>query len=165
MTIFKSMRKRSSNKNTPITQHKFKKAKKVKKTAKKHVNSTPSEAFGIKFRSQHEVKFYTKYMESGIGFPIAYEKKTFVLQEQFEYEGKKVNSVTAKPDFIITLPNGFKIVCEIKGRSTPVFDLKIRYIKKYFKERENEYKYVVLYTIKDMDNFINTLILYKSQAA
>lgn len=157
------MRKRSTTKN-PTTQHKFKKAKKAK-AGKKHVNATPTEAFGIKFRSQHEVKFYTKYMESGIGFPIAYEKKVFVLQEQFEYEGKKVNSVTAKPDFVITLPNGFKIVAEVKGRSTPVFELKVRYIKKYFKERENEYKYVVLYTLKDMDNFINILSLYKSQAA
>lgn len=152
------------NKKSSQIQHKFKKTIKKVKTLinKKHVNSTPTEYNGIKFRSQHEVKFYQKYLESKIGFPIAYEKKTFVLQEAFVYDGKKVGSVTAKPDFMITLPNGLKLVVEIKGRKMPTFDLKVRYIKKYFSERVDEYKYVVLYTIKDMDNFIETLTTYKN---
>lgn len=149
------------------TQHKFKpkpKAKlKAKPKSKKHVNSIPTEFNGIKFRSQHEVKFYSRYLDSGIGFPIAYEKQTFVLQEQFVYEGKKVNAISYKADFIITLPDGMKLVTEIKGRETEVFSLKVRLIKKYFQDKENEYKYVVLYTVKDMQNFIETLKLYKLQ--
>jgi hypothetical protein len=160
------MRKRSGSK-APTTQHKFKKAKKAKapSTKRKPINATPTEVFGVKFKSKHEAHFYTQYLNSGIGFPISYEKKTFVLQEQFVYDGKKVNAVTAKPDFIITLPTGVKIVIEVKGRAMPVFNLKVRYIKKYFQDKEKEYKYVVLFTEKEMDNFINSLIVYKSQVA
>lgn len=50
----------------------------------------------------------------------------FVLQEPFEYFGKKINAIVYTPDFMFKKADGTVQAIEIKGIPTPDFELRLK---------------------------------------
>lgn len=92
---------------------------------------------GIIFDSAGEMRMYRDYllpqMEAGFIRKIDRQYE-FILQEAFEYQGKKVRPITYVADFVVEFACGQRIVFDFKGMPDTVACLK----RKMFQYR---YKY------------------------
>lgn len=88
------------------------KKNKVTKENKKVRNATKIVWEGIKFDSKVELKFYQFLKTLKIPFEF---QKTFVLQDSFILNNKKIREITWTPDFFF---NDYNFVADTKGVST-----------------------------------------------
>jgi len=85
-----------------------------------------TEVDGIMFDSAAEAKRYgtLKLLESVGEINGLRLQPEFVLQGEFQRDGKKYRAVKYKADFIYETKDGVTIVEDVKGLETPVFKLK-----------------------------------------
>lgn len=115
-------------------------------TRNKKVRNATSKVYkGITFRSKLELFAYQKLEEAGI--PVLYEKRKYVLQEGFRYEGPsfehsrsngfvdnttKVRDITYTPDFVDPQETW---IMEIKGFANDVFPIKWKMFKRHLLDK------------------------------
>jgi hypothetical protein len=89
---------------------------------------------GIIFDSKAEGEYYSflvKQKELGCVSSFSLQPK-FTLQEGFKKEGKVIRPIFYIADFDVYYPDGKIEIVDIKGMTTPVFDLKKKlFYKKY----------------------------------
>jgi hypothetical protein len=91
---------------------------------------------GIKFDSQKERDRYIelKLLEKGGGITDLQLQVPFVLQDSFEFNGKKILPIKYIADFTYW-KNGELVIEDVKGKKTDVYELK----KKMFMYRYKKY--------------------------
>lgn len=81
----------------------------------------------IVFDSEHEMKMYRDWivpqMESGDIIKCDMQVP-YILQSKFEYQGRNVNKIVYKADFVITYKDGSVIVYDYKGMADAVAKIK-----------------------------------------
>lgn len=83
---------------------------------------------GIVFDSKLEMNVYRALRHYNIEFE---QQKVFVIEENFEFEGKKHRAIKYLCDFAI-IPDSLQLVIDAKGLRTPVFKLKEKLFLKRF---------------------------------
>jgi hypothetical protein len=79
---------------------------------------------GITFDSKLEARAY-KYFRDHPDYVIMELQPKFVLQEAFEYRGKKIREIAYKADFLIQYRSK-PFVVDAKGVETPEFKIKLK---------------------------------------
>lgn len=106
----------------------------------------------IKFDSEMEYKFYQKAKEFNIELEM---RKTFILQPNFIYKGKKILPIKYVSDFNIG-----NLIIDVKGMKTTEFKLKEK-IFKYQYGKEYELVCICPCPKKYLDNLDNNNIWEK----
>lgn len=132
--------------------------RKLKKTkSKPTIRAKKCSQDGINFDSKSELFCYNLLKSNGlygVGKFIR-EPETYTIVEGFTYMGKKLRPIQVTPDFV---DENKKIVIEIKGWATPVFEMRWKLFKRFLLLNNKEYKlYVVRATQKDMIEAINKI--------
>ena len=81
---------------------------------------------GIKFDSEMESHYYLylKHLKE-IGEVVDFEiQPTFLLQEGFNLNGKRIRAITYKADFKVIYKDGHEEVIDVKGKLTEEFKIK-----------------------------------------
>ena len=81
---------------------------------------------GIKFDSEMESHYYIylKHLKE-IGEVVDFEiQPTFLLQEGFNLNGKRIRAITYKADFKVIYKDGHEEVIDVKGKLTEEFKIK-----------------------------------------
>lgn len=89
---------------------------------------------GIKFDSKAEANRYLelKLLEKSGEISDLRLQPKYELQEGFAYRGKRIRSITYIADFAYTSKSGEKIVEDVKGMKTDVYQMKRKlFLKKY----------------------------------
>ena len=81
---------------------------------------------GIKFDSEMESHYYIYLKQlKEIGEVVDFEiQPTFLLQEGFNLNGKKIRAITYKADFKVIYKDGHEEVIDVKGKLTEEFKIK-----------------------------------------
>lgn len=89
---------------------------------------------GIKFDSQTECDYF-KYLES-LGYvhnETFYTQVKYIIQDGFEFGGKKIRPIIYIADFVLIRNDGSKEVIDIKGFiMTAVFNMKVKMMLKVY---------------------------------
>lgn len=117
---------------------------------KKVKNATSVTIDGIKFKSKLEAYTYSRFKEENI--PLTYESKRFELLPKFEFQNKKIRSITYLPDFI-----GDKFIIECKGYRTDSWPLREKLFNYYLYTHEPNTEFYVVHTQKQVDALIDKL--------
>lgn len=100
-----------------------------------------TEIDGHKFPSLREAEYYLLYksmLQRKLLVKLELQPK-FTLQPGFvNREGKKVKPITYKADFLLTYPDGNKVVVEVKGYRTRDYQLRRKMFEYKFKEYDFE---------------------------
>ena len=101
-----------------------------------------TEIDGIKFDSEMESHYYLYLKElKEEGVVVDFElQPTFILQEGFIKDGKKIRPITYKADFKVTYIDGYIEVIDVKGKMTEEFKLKRKML--LYKYRDINFKCV-----------------------
>lgn len=101
-----------------------------------------TEIDGIKFDSEMESHYYLYLKElKEEGVVVDFElQPTFILQEGFIKDGKKIRPITYKADFEVTYIDGHIEVIDVKGKMTEEFKLKRKML--LYKYRDINFKCV-----------------------
>ena len=101
-----------------------------------------NEIAGIKFDSEMESHYYLYLKElKEEGVVVDFElQPTFILQEGFIKDGKKIRPITYKADFEVTYIDGHIEVIDVKGKMTEEFKLKRKML--LYKYRDINFKCV-----------------------
>lgn len=85
-----------------------------------------TEIDGIKFDSEMESHYYLYLIHlKEIGEVVDFElQPTYILQEGFTKDGKKIRPITYRADFRVIYVDGHEEVIDVKGRVTAEFSLK-----------------------------------------
>ena len=89
---------------------------------------------GIEFDSKKEGKRYLelKTLEKAGKIKDLQLQPVFLLQEGFYYRGKAIRQITYRADFEYVDEKGNRVVEDVKGVETPVFQIKKKlFLKKY----------------------------------
>ena len=81
---------------------------------------------GIKFDSEMESHYYIylKHLKE-IGEVVDFEMQpTYLLQEGFNLNGKRIRAITYKADFKVIYKDGHEEVIDVKGKLTEEFKIK-----------------------------------------
>ena len=81
---------------------------------------------GFKFDSEMESHYYIylKHLKE-IGEVVEFElQPTFLLQEGFNLNGKRIRAITYKADFKVIYKDGHEEVIDVKGKLTEEFKIK-----------------------------------------
>ena len=81
---------------------------------------------GIKFDSEMESHYYIylkqlKEIGEGVDFVL---QPTYLLQEGFDLNGKRIRPITYKADFKVIYKDGHEEVIDVKGKLTEEFKIK-----------------------------------------
>ena len=81
---------------------------------------------GIKFDSEMESHYYIYLKQlKEIGEVVDFEiQPTFLLQEGFNLNGKRIRAITYKADFKVIYKDGHEEVIDVKGKLTEEFKIK-----------------------------------------
>ena len=101
-----------------------------------------TEIDGIKFDSEMESHYYLYLKElKEEGVVVDFElQPTFILQEGFIKDGKKIRPITYRADFKVTYIDGHIEVIDVKGKMTEEFKLKRKML--FYKYRDINFKCV-----------------------
>jgi len=93
-----------------------------------------TEVDGIVFHSKQEAKYYSslKWLKANNMIKSFELQPEFVLQDSFKKNGKTYRKITYKADFKVTDKEGKTEIIDIKGFSTPLFELKRKIFEKKF---------------------------------
>lgn len=99
---------------------------KQQSTRQHKYNASKKVVDGIKFDSKNEAR---RYSELKLALKAGAIKKLelqpeFVLQEGFNFHGKKIRAIKYKADFKYINQDGHEIIEDVKGLPTPVYLLK-----------------------------------------
>lgn len=85
-----------------------------------------TEIDGIKFDSEMESHYYLYLIHlKEIGEVVDFElQPTYILQEGFTKDGKKIRPITYRADFRVIYVDGHEEIIDVKGRITAEFSLK-----------------------------------------
>lgn len=138
-------------------------------------NSTSVKKDGITFKSKLELFTYENLIKNNI-LNFEYEKRKFVLQENFEFQNdsfevnkktkdidllsNKIRPITYLPDFSCINDNKEGWVIEVKGFNSDVFPLKWKLFKNHL--RKNSYN-VTLYKPNNQKNVLKIIELIKQK--
>ena len=89
-------------------------------------NNKKTTVDGIKFDSEMESHYYIylKHLKE-IGEVVDFEMQpTFLLQEGFNLNGKRIRAITYKADFKVIYKDGHEEVIDVKGKLTEEFKIK-----------------------------------------
>ena len=81
---------------------------------------------GIKFDSEMESHYYIYLKQlKEIGEVVDFEiQPTYLLQEGFNLNGKRIRAITYKADFKVIYKDGHEEVIDVKGKLTEEFKIK-----------------------------------------
>jgi hypothetical protein len=101
-----------------------------------------TEIDGIKFDSEMESHYYLYLIHlKEIGEVVDFElQPTYILQEGFTKDGKKIRPITYRADFRVIYVDGHEEVIDVKGRVTAEFSLKRKML--LYKYRDINFKCV-----------------------
>jgi hypothetical protein len=101
-----------------------------------------TEIDGIKFDSEMESHYYLYLIHlKEIGEVVDFElQPTYILQEGFAKDGKKIRPITYRADFRVIYVDGHEEVIDVKGRVTAEFSLKRKML--LYKYRDINFKCV-----------------------
>ena len=121
----------------------------ARKKGTKQVQANKKTYDGIKFASGLEVFAYKTLKEAGLcgEGKLLYEGKTFEIVKPFEYDGKKYRNIKITPDFV---DETNKVIFEVKGRPNESFPMRWKLMKKYFHDKEEEWK--IFYGVGNQKN-------------
>ena len=97
---------------------------------------------GIKFDSEMESHYYIylKHLKE-IGEVVDFEiQPTFLLQEGFNLNGKRIRAITYKSDFKVIYKDGHEEVIDVKGKLTEEFKIKRKML--FYRYRDINFKCV-----------------------
>lgn len=119
---------------------------------------------GIKFDSQMEADYYIYLKnEQNAGRVIEIDlQPVYILLPAFIFNGKKIQPIKYKADFLVTYPDGSQQVIDVKGKETVDFKLK----KKMFQSKfQQDILCVTKAPLIDGGGWIDLEILKKNRAA
>ena len=132
--------------------------KRTKKTkGKPTIRAKKCSQDGIEFDSKSELFCYNLLLANNLYGEDKFlrEPKSYTIVDGFTYMGKKLRPIQVTPDFV---DENKKIVIEIKGWATPVFEMRWKLFKRFLSINNQEYKlYVVRATQKDMIEAVNKI--------
>lgn len=132
--------------------------KRVKKTkGKPTIRAKKCSQDGIEFDSKSELFCYNLLVSNNLYGKDKFvrEPETYTIVDGFTYMGKKLRPIQVTPDFV---DENKKIVIEIKGWATPVFEMRWKLFKRFLSINNKEYKlYVIRATQKDITEAINKI--------
>jgi hypothetical protein len=101
-----------------------------------------TEIDGIKFDSEMESHYYLYLIHlKEIGEVVDFElQPTYILQEGFTKDGKKIRPITYRADFRVIYVDGHEEVIDVKGKVTAEFSLKRKML--LYKYRDINFKCV-----------------------
>lgn len=132
----------------------------LKKGSKKVKNTKACEIDGIKFKSTLEANVYTVFKEFGI--PLDYEKETYTILQNFEYQGENVRPIRITPDFeAVNMP----VIIEAKGHPNEAFPLRLKLFKKYLSEHKPHHSLYIIRSKKQAMELASKLQVYSKPTA
>lgn len=120
-----------------------------KRVNKKIKNTTPKSYNEIHFKSTLECNIAKLLDKLGINYE--YEQQKFILIPSFKYNNTTIRAITYTPDFIIG-----DYIIECKGFPSDSWKIKRKLFMNYLNSINSTYKYVEIYSIKDMYNLIDS---------